>query len=272
MAEEPEGRARRRRPLYADPDLPTSIDIVNAYTGGGAAIRQRLAEPPKGVTILPMTFAVLLVIIGGWLTASAVATRRLAVDDIPAYPAVDVVDGIDLPVASVDRVVAVVLLEPLEPGTAATAAVPRPPARRADSTDPRINDQLRVTTRIAAHDTAGASSVQVVDGDPTCRWLPANTIGNLRATEVVCATVPSGMEVSVASSEPAQLAVVDRESVPTIVDRGYLWQGLLPLVVAVGLLVLHVVLVVRDRARRRRYEAALARAASWMPGTRISLN
>jgi len=252
-----------RPPLYADPELPTSIDIINAFSGGGAAIRQRLMEVPKGPNPLPATFAVILLLVGGWLTMSALTLPRLSTDGLAAIGMVDGsgrVVGAPFP-AEREVVVArrsrVGLANPEElsllplgfdvPVDLRILPAPDGEDKGASSASPTT------TTQVATVLVAG------------CRWAPQHAVGTRSLTDPQCVVVPAGATLAGAgagvkpesapsnSGTGGELVVVEREGFPTRTNTGYLWQGLVPLLAGVACAFWAGMSSLRYRRRQRRY-------------------
>ncbi len=234
---------QRRPPLYADPDLPTSIDIINAFGGDGAAIRRRLVELPKGPSPLPATFAFVLILIGGWLTMSAFSLPRLAIDELDGLGARDASGReVGAPVPF-DREVLV--------------------ARRSRAGSARLEEQRLSQSA----DQSSAADLGVAVAGPaspahgaSCSWAPDYVMGTRTISDAACLRVPanSSLRVERNSDGPdgrggGEVVVVEADRFPTQVNLGYLWQGLLPLSAGISFAVMAAVASFRYRRRQRRY-------------------
>ncbi len=222
-------RRRRRSPFAVDPDVPSSIDVINAFAGGGPVVRNRFAAPGSGPSPFVAGLGVVLVLVGGWLVLSAVTLRRVQLDDLPVVP------------RSAKQGGSVQVLGPVDHDRSVVVAHPdvRPPLPGR-------------ATPLPAPEGAAV---------PGCDWLPAMAEGSFAVERTACVPVRAG--------EPLRLFVgaagdriLDPDDLPTRVNIAYLVQGLVPAAIGSALLAWWAVLARRHRSRLARYvaevEAAMA--------------
>lgn len=242
------GRKGSKRPaLVSDEvELPSSIDIINAYSGGAAATRPRLIRAPDGANPTPAVLAVVFLLFGAWLLMTAWAVPRLDLDRVVA-------DGGTGRMAS--------------PASDGSPALVVPPG-------PERSVVVLVLDGPSASTTAVPDIVQDVRDGPgaDCDWLPPLIVSRLTVRSETCLrvadgdTTPSGgFDPSVRPVERPGLVreaaaadgvvVIEESDVELLYESSYFVQAGVVLALALLCAAWSAVLVRRDRRMMRRYRA-----------------